>query len=488
MDANVMNLVKGKRARVPRTKNLKKTSLPAKRSLVPNKRNPFRPFTELYFEEFPDEMDKFVENGSWTQSSPDYNRDRGYVRMFNILRTGMPWPLVKQFFVEFDASDSENVLKYFEYFMRKPSVESQISQMKKILEMRKAVPAPYETRSTRATLPARKPIITPDVPMISKYDHRIVLPECEREYKRAPWMVNFTSIPIKHIVLKETEHTDNYMEAFTVGQGLWRPVNALWYRAVCEHPREFVPGGLGYVTAKGDLIVETRDMYELANTDWNKFSPLDEFGIQVAKIMLEENPVMIKIFGKDLQTGVARVIDSFGTFVSTNFEMATNISRVLAVLYLYMNRPRMAKTKISKGDYSAGDTEDMDSFKTEVRERFYKLLRDNNPALRKYTRPAPVTAPSRQRVIDENNIAVPLRIPDRPSVSSEKIVPKTTEMFAPGLFQKLKNRIARLSPILCSGCKVVEIPKDSSYTTVGPNSKKLRFCGKNCFDDFDMRI
>ena len=486
MDANVMNLVKGKRARVPRKKQLKKTSLPAKRVVVPNKRNPFRPFTELYFDEFPDEMDKFVENSSWTQSGPDYNRDRGYVRMFNILRTGMPWPLVKQFFVEFDESESENVLKYFEYFMGKPSVESQISQMKKLLEMRKAVPAPYETRSSTRTLPARKPITTPDIPMISKYDHRLVLPECEREYKRAPWMVNFTSTPIKHIVLKETEHADNYMEAFTVGEGLWRPVNALWYRAVCEHPREFVPGGLGYVTVKGDLIVETRDMYELANTDWDKFSPLDEFGIQVAKIMLEENPVMIKFFGKDLQKGIARVIDSFGTFVSTNFEMATNISRVLAVLYLYMNRPKMSKTKILKGDYSAGDTEDMDSFKTEVRERFYKLLRDNNPALRKHTRPAPVTAPSRQRIIDENNIAVPLPIPVRQMIVP--VVPKKTEILAPGLFQKLKNRIARLSPILCSGCKVAEVPKDSSYTTVGPNSKKLRFCGKNCFDDFDMRI
>jgi hypothetical protein len=484
MDANVMNLVKGTKARIPRTRKMQKP-FTTKRVVVPNKRNPFRPFTELYFEEFPDEMDKFVENSSWTQSGPDYSRDREYVRMFNILRTGMPWPLVKQFFVEFDKSDSENVLKYFEYFMGKPLVESQMSKMKKLLNVRKAVPVPYEKRSLRTELPQKKPIAVPDVPMISKYDYRIVLPECEREYKRAPWMVNFVSTPISHIVLKETEHSDDYMREFTMGKGLWRNVNASWYKAVCEHPREFVPGGLGYVTAKGEMIVETRDMYELANTDWNRFSPLDEFGIRVARIMLEENPVMKKVFEKDLQKGITQVIDSFGPFVSTNFEMAVNISRVLAFLYVYKNRSKMVKPKIAKGDYSAGDDKSMDSFKTEVRERFYKLLKENNPTLRKHTRPAPVVAPSRQRIVGENNVAVPLRIPDRPIVSS--VVPKTTEILAPGLFQKLKNRITRLSPIMCSSCKINEVSKDSSYTTIGPDSKKLRFCGKNCFDEFKMR-
>jgi hypothetical protein len=399
----------------------------------------------------------------------------------------MPWPLVKQFFIEFDESDSENILKYFEYFMGKPSVESQISRMKILLKERKVVPAPYEKPKRRTELPPRKPIVTPKEPMISKYDHRIVLTECESEYKRAPWMVNFVSEPIKHIVLKDTEYADDYMRAFTIGEGEWRKVNALWYRAVCEHSRNFVPGGLGYVTTKGDLIVETREMYELSNTDWNRFSPLDEFGIHVAKSMLAENPVMIKIFGKDLEKGVVRVLDSFGPFVSTNFEMAANISRALAFLRVYAKMsPKIIKSKISKGEYFAGDSEDMDSFRVEARKIFYELLRKNDPAIRKRTMPVPVMAPRRQRMIDENNAAVSLEIPD--NLSEENVaVAKPKEIFAPGLFQKLKNRISKLNPTMCSNCKLNEVPKNSSYTTVGPDFKKLSFCSKNCFDDFEMK-
>jgi hypothetical protein len=209
--------------------------------------------------------------------------------------------------------------------------------------------------------------------------------------------------------------------------------------------------------------------------------------------MLASNPVMNKVFGRNIDGGVTRVVNSFGPFVSTNFEMATNVSRVFAFLKVYTKRPtKMILSKISKEDYSAGDSEDMDSYKTEVRETFYKLLRENNPSLRKRTLPAPVTAPlSRRpdRVIDENNIASPLNVPaTNAPVSTSISDPNSNHILAPGLFQKLKNKIANLTPVQCSKCKVAEVPNNSSYSTIGPGSSKLRFCSKKCFDDFEMRV
>ena len=89
-----------------------------------------------------EEIDNFVANAGWTEERhvPDLNLDREMVKLFHMLKSGIPFPLVKTFFVEFDESDSFNVVRYFDEFKQRPDVRARIENMKELIRRRQAVP------------------------------------------------------------------------------------------------------------------------------------------------------------------------------------------------------------------------------------------------------------------------------------------------------------------------------------------------------------
>ena len=110
MADNVMALVKKKGAqqklRGKRAQAAKKRAAvaAAKPKRVPDKRNPFRPFTYMDPNEMIEEIDNFVANAGWTEERhvPDLNLDREMVKLFHTLS----WPIN-------DTSLPQYVLRYF---------------------------------------------------------------------------------------------------------------------------------------------------------------------------------------------------------------------------------------------------------------------------------------------------------------------------------------------------------------------------------------
>ena len=104
-----------------------------------------------------------------------------------------------------------------------------------------------------------------------------ILSQCEREYRRAPWMFPFSDQVIRGFALKDID------DQFTIPQEVkdgWYKVNMAWYRMACEGKREFVPGKVACVTVNNDLIVETEEMYRASRQNWiREFTPLNAAGV-----------------------------------------------------------------------------------------------------------------------------------------------------------------------------------------------------------------
>lgn len=272
MAENVMALVKkkgpqkkmrGKAAQ--RQKARDEAAATARPRRVPDKRNPFRPFSEMEpDEEMIDEIDRFVAEAGWTQNrtAPDPNLDRNMVKMFHILKTGMPFPLVKTFFVDFDESNSYYIVPYFEKFKQRPYVRARVENMKDIIRRRQATPLkiPKEVLRQGGIPPDAQPVdrvyeqtkmvdmdrdgrlrvraVSPTQRPTVMFGPGEILSQCEREYKRAPWMFPFSDQVIRGFALKEAD------PEFTIPQEVkdgWYKVNMDWYRMSCEGKRRFVP-------------------------------------------------------------------------------------------------------------------------------------------------------------------------------------------------------------------------------------------------------
>ena len=469
---------------------------------VPDKRNPFRPFTYMDPSEMIEEIDSFVARAGWTQDRqvPDFNLDREMVRMFNILKTGIPFPLVKTFFVDFDESNSFNVVRYFEEFKQRPDVRARIENMKEIISRRQATPLKISQDvlggrlRERAVSPTQRPRIMfgPDE----------ILSQCEREYRRAPWMFPFSDQVIRGFALKDID------DQFTIPQEVkdgWYKVNMAWYRMACEGKRKFVPGKVAYVTVNNDLIVETEEMYRASRQDWiREFTPLDAAGFEVAKRMLMDNDVLKSaLSGNALKDYAEAIIASFGP-IETNYDLARNTSYVLVFLSSLIEEPQVYHERIRAQEYPGDVLINLDRYtllpevfsdpdvdktpienkikraRRSIENRYYEQIKQSDPTVRKRTRPRRLEAPVKSTAQDER-VALPAVLPAAavPIVREGRVAKE----LAPGLFQKLRERITQMTPIYCNQCNA-EVFAPPYVTPIG--AQRLKFCSKECFDRYEI--
>jgi len=533
MADNVMALVKKKGAqqklRGKRAQAAKKRAAvaAAKPKRVPDKRNPFRPFTYMDPNEMIEEIDNFVANAGWTEERhvPDLNLDREMVKLFHMLKSGIPFPLVKTFFVEFDESDSFNVVRYFDEFKQRPDVRARIENMKELIRRRQAVPlkipqdvlrqggiidgpAERKYRQTmivddgeigrlraRAMSPTQRPRIMfgPDE----------LLSQCEREYRRAPWMFPFSDQVIRGFAIKGVG------PQYTIPQEIkdgWYKVNMDWYRMACEGNRRFIPGKVAYVTINNDLIVETEEMYKASKKDWiREFTPLDSIGFEVAKHMIMSNDVLKSSFGEELEEYAETIIASFGP-IETNYDLARKMSYVLVFLTSLIDDPQVYHERIRDHEYPGDVLVNLDRYtllpevfkdpnvdktpienkikrvRRTIENRYYELTKQRNPAARRHMRPRRMGVPkTTAQISGDERIALPAVLP---AATVPIVRPRTiAKELAPGLFQKLRERITQITPIYCNQCDA-EVFAPPFTTPRGAD--RLKFCSKECFDRHDI--
>lgn len=504
---------------------------------VPDKRNPFRPFRDMDPSEMIEEIDSFVARAGWTQDRqvPDSNLDREVVRMFNILKTGIPFPLVKTFFVDFDESDSSNIVRYFDEFKQRPDVRARIENMKEIIRRRQAIPlkvpqdvlrqggiavGPAERQYIQAKIVdreggrLRERAVSPTQRPRIMFGPDEILSQCEREYRRAPWMFPFSDQVIRGFAIKDVEQPtadgDRSHPQYTIPQEVkdgWYKVNMDWYRMACEGKRRFVPGKVAYVTVNNDLIVETEEMYRASRQDWiREFTPLDAAGFEVAKRMIMDNDVLKSALSGDaLEHYAEAIIASFGP-IETNYDLARKTSYVLVFLSSLIDEPQVYHKRIRDQEYPADVLINLDRYtllpevfgdpnvdktpienkikraRRSIENRYYELIKQSDPAVRRLIRPRRVEAPvmSIAQISGDERVALPAVLPAAAPVVREARVAKE---LAPGLFQKLRERITQMTPVYCNQCDAEVFAPP--YTTPR-GAQRLKFCSKECFDRYDI--
>jgi hypothetical protein len=522
MADNVMALVKKKgpqkklRGKAAQRQKARATTVPKH---VPDKRNPFRLFTRVDLGEMSDEIDNFVVNAGWTQDRrvPDPNRDRELLRMFNIIKTGIPFPLVKTFFVDFDESDSANVVRYFEEFLQRPDVRARIENMKVIINRRQATPLeisqdvlrqggilmePDRRRQIKLSqrLVSRRAVSPTQRPR-TMFGSDKILSQCEREYERAPWMFPFSDQVIRGYALKDID--PQYTTLQEVKDG-WYKVNMTWYKMACEGNRRFVPDKVAYVTVNNDLIVETEEMYRASRRDWiREFTPLGVEGFEATKLMLMDNAVLKSALSRnELEGYVDAIIASFGS-IDTNYDMARKTSYVLAFLSSLIDEPQVYHERIRAQEYPGDVLINLDRYtllpevfrnpnvdktpietnikrlRRSIENRYYELIKQSDPATRKRMGPRRMGTLTRPSHLQRSErVALPTT-----TVVSVVREARVAKELAPGLFQKLRERITQMTPIYCNQCDVEVFAPP--YTTP-KGTQRLKFCSKECFDRYDI--
>jgi hypothetical protein len=481
---------------------------------LPDKPNQFRNFLLVDFNDMKDELEKFIEEAGWTTMRPfsDINYDNDMIRIFNILMTSMPFPLVKTIFEEFDESPVKNFITFFNEFILRPDVIKRRKSMKELIKRRQAIPLhipktllqekgvqehPKQYTYTRVKNLMGREIIPTKRPNLM-FGSGDILSRCEREYRRAPWMFIFTDKVIRGFAIKGVD------PEYTIPEEVkddWYKVNMRWYRNACAGKRYFVPDKIGYVTIDKDIIIETKEMFETSQKNWlTEFTPLDPRSFDIAKRMLMDNKILQKSFPDDSsrEQYVTAILSEFGNIV-TNYEMARKISYVLVFLTDLIDENQIYHSRIKNKQYRGNVLINLDRYtmlpeifrnpnidktpiETKIKRKrrvienqFYDNLKIANPNLRRRLNPAPVEAPPSK----DNRISAPAVLPS--SVASLPREQRSSVELAPGLFEKLRDRISRISE--CHFChEDVLVPP---YSTVR-GEDRLEFCSKNCFDNYDI--
>ena len=527
MADNVMALVKkkgpqkklrGKKAQAAKKREAAATARPTR---MPDKRNPFRPFRDMDPSEMGEEIDSFVARAGWTQDRqvPNSALDREMVKLFSILKTGIPFPLVKTFFEDFDESDSFNVVRYFDEFKQRPYVRARVESMKELIRRRQATPLKMrQGGGERQIIPVgrrlRERAVSPTQRPRTMFGPDEILSQCEREYRRAPWMFPFTNKVIRGFALKDTvtewqdpNWTQNDPQV-TIPQEVkdgWYKVNMAWYRMACEGKRRFVPGKVAYVTVDNDLIVETEDMYRASRKDWiREFIPLDAAGFGTAKRMIINNEVLKSAFsGNALEEYAETIIASFGS-IETNYDLGRKLSYVLVFLSSLIDQPQVYHDRIRNQEYPGDVLINLDRYtllpeifrdpnvdktptenkikraRRSIENKYYEFIKQSDPAVRRRTRPKRMEAPVRRTSAVLLPAVLPEAAPAPAPVVRERRVARE---LAPGLFQRLRERITQMTPIYCNQCDA-EVFAPPYITPRG--AQRLKFCSKECFDRYDI--
>jgi hypothetical protein len=546
---NVMNLIKKgpKKLRGPAAVAAKKKLNNPIRKKIIDKANPFRPFIQYTSDEMVDEINNFVQNLSPIN-------DRELIKMFNILKNGLPWPLVKSFFIEFDQSDSKNIINYFDQFYNKPEIKSRVTLMKKIINQRSVAPLTYKNEQINKNIIDQKRYIPPEKINNGINNNRTFFgsefpSKCEQEYRRAPWMYKFTKEPIRGFALKNEIpiYTDELIKNTAI-EGEWYKANMKWYKEVCKNGRFFDKGNVAYLTATGNLIIETKEMFDTSKRDWEhiidiEFSQINEHSFDVAKTILSDNPILNNYSSKEINAILASIADN----TNINYDMAKRLSWILVFLSKLTIEPQIHHYRVKNRQYDPeylilldrymllpeiyknpnADSNEVEyiikSRRRFIENQFYSRLQPIEIGKRKKAEPlkpevfkylttdAHSTCPpntedvvyyeedailycfNRVEIMNKRNNPITgkpfnleflnelsqIHTPKRTLGRTEKqeIIKEAQPdiELAPGLFQKLKEEIALLTPIYCSTCNMeLFIPQ------------KVQFCEKECFDKFQF--
>lgn len=358
---NVMNLIKKgpKKLRGPAAAAAKKKNNSPIQKKIIDKRNPFRSFTLFPDDEMYEEMNNFVQNLSPTN-------DRELIKMFNILKTGIPWPLVKPFFIDFDQSNSNNIINFFDNFLLQPQTKTRIENMKKIINLRHANITHSKELSTHkvkewSKKEREKIKKNPQIQNNKNYFFKSeFLSKCEQEYRRAPWMYKFTNEPIRGFALRHEipEYLANETPLLTTElintpfEGNWYKASMKWYKDVCNNGRTFDDGNVAYITASGNLIIETQEMFDTSKKDWNdivdiEFSPINQNSFDAAKAVLISNPILSNYSSKDINAILASIANN----MNFNYDMAKRLSWILVFLSQITKEPQIHHYRVKNYQY-----------------------------------------------------------------------------------------------------------------------------------------
>jgi hypothetical protein len=297
--------------------------------------------------------------------------DRQLIKMLSIVKNGIPWPLVRPFFKEFFKESTSvekvksptNIILFFENYIKRPYIQEQIKEMKNVILSRQIEPLVLtgfekrtETRNKSEIKVKNQRVADWDLPPAVRkpmFGNGDIPSKCEQEYRRAPWMYKFTNEPIRGFALKNEfpqYTTDILLQGSEDDSNPWYKANQRWYKEVCEKGRMFNEGNVAYVTATGDVIVESKEMYETSKKDWEyvidiEFSPVNKQSFDVAKTLLKDNSILNRYDSKDIDA----ILSSISANV--NYDMAKKLSWILVFLSKLTKEPQIYHYRVQNHQY-----------------------------------------------------------------------------------------------------------------------------------------
>jgi len=339
------------------TELTKKLDLGAQDDVPPSNLD-FKDFTTYRMEEMSDRIDAFITTLSLSGD------ERDVFKMLLMIKSRLPWSLVKPFFREFDvARRGSNILPFFDKFYYRPDVQEKIHQMRQMIKQREfnskrvVIKRPPRLKDVVDRITSRypRPAVV-NAPPRHRFGPGEFMSKCEREYRRAPWMHRFTDEPIRGFVI--TPHVDLVKYITTKYDDTWFNVSTAWYKDACAGKRQYVENAVGYTAVSGRIIVETLDMFDASGRAWKEildaeFQPVTADSISVAQTMLEQNEILPK---DDIQG----VLASLNT--STNHDMARGLSKVLVYLQPLIKGPHVHHFRVQNSYYNPEDLVKLDRY------------------------------------------------------------------------------------------------------------------------------
>jgi hypothetical protein len=491
--------------------------------------NPYKVFATIPIEDLDDAIDKWM----FKLNSMD---NRLEINMFNIIKNRIPWTKVRPFFVQFAENAEPNILKFFHKY--KSDIKVSIMRTKKLLEERKAISLGPYVEKEEVYIPkykAKLPKLNP--PIQRRYETKFVS-QCEKDYKKAPW-VQSTS-PIIGVVLNINFPDAKRWTTPRIINNEWAIVKTDWYTNTCYHGRPFIPGFVGYLSNDGQVIEETKEIYDsIYSHEVEDDDVVNDRSINAATILL--NYAFPDMNVNEIITKLPK---------TSNEELAKTVSWLVVFMSKLINQPQIYHNRIKKGRYVPGDIVTLTKYdmlpevyenpnftdreqvndiitskRKDIEADFNDLRKSNqierakfNPKKQKLYKYPSVKLPpeckniedpiyfkendkmyclDRKLIIDVDiNPYTGAKIPDDIkrrarqlkdlTRASSKLEEEQREL-APGLFNALEEEIDTLyafEPIYCDQCdKEVVDPRFKSFK----GGKKVEFCSTECFDKYKFK-
>lgn len=404
MDVNVLKQVKKRGPKklrgIAAIAAKKREAVRKKKARLPqfDAQHPYRIFSLYRIEDMADKIDEYILKLDIASSAADLPQRKELIQVFHMIKNQMPWSLVKPFFREFDDSGRLGLVSFFKEFYARPAVQEKVAQMRELINSRKftsvigeykAIPQVEGPEKRAKLIPPQPepgafkinplfvgrgkrvaedstqrvvPMFEPGRGAPTGRPEELILSKREREYRRAPWMYQFTDEPIRGFVVRNDPRVRKYITSkYTNG---WFNVSHAWYRDGSDagKKRPFYPNIVGYRTVAGPVIVETREMLIASQNEWEKlvkveFEIANSISYAIAHEMLEENDLLPK-------TSVEGVLASIDHIAVTNQDIARELSKVLVFLQRLIKDPQIHHFRMRSSFYRPEDIIYLDRYMT----------------------------------------------------------------------------------------------------------------------------